>query len=261
MPNARISSAEAAQAAGQVEGSAGRGAGRSLRVTPGSVTEGIRAKPTGTERACRWPLIPAKVCSVLPTIPPRPVIPRCARPAGFVKCVCWSYVLIQRILLPKWNLCKARILADLRIQRSQFVRHAHLRDVRSRFITRITWAGFVICNPRGARWSETISGGISAEVRRVANVRRDFDRDRRMENCTPTSATRPSRREPAKRPIGLITVITNGALLVISRFRYSNICTSDFLGLRAGRLESAARESESSRQREETAIARTGRYY
>lgn len=38
----------------------------------GGITEGIRVKPArnGTERACRcWPLIPAKVCSVLPTRP------------------------------------------------------------------------------------------------------------------------------------------------------------------------------------------------
>jgi len=32
-------------------------------------------------------------------------------------------------------------------------------------------------------------GGIFIEVRRVANVRRDFDRNRQMENCTPTNAT------------------------------------------------------------------------
>lgn len=82
---------------------------------PGCVTEGIRAKPTNRTGTCRWPLILGrKFASVLPTIPPRLVIPRPGRGGGkgasaVVKCVFWSYVLIQRILLPKWNLCKARI--------------------------------------------------------------------------------------------------------------------------------------------------------
>lgn len=82
MPNARISSADVACSAVRCRRREGE---EDAALCPGSITEGIRAKPTNRTRACRWPLIPAKVCSVLPTIPlslaPSSPLPSCQPPS------------------------------------------------------------------------------------------------------------------------------------------------------------------------------------